>query len=137
MLSKTPARLAMLLFCLLLLGLVGHAANPAPKSRVPAKPNVILITLDTTRADRMGFLGSERGLTPNLDKLAAQSVAFTHAYSQVPITTASHAVILSGTYSQFNHVDDFGVPLGTQVPYLPAVLRQSPFLGRFLLAFEG
>ena len=42
-----------------------------------AKPvNIILITLDTTRADRMGFLGSKRGLTPNLDSLAQQAAVF-------------------------------------------------------------
>jgi len=39
-------------------------------------PNIILITVDTTRADRMGFLGSKRGLTPNLDVLARQGVVF-------------------------------------------------------------
>jgi arylsulfatase A-like enzyme/Flp pilus assembly protein TadD len=75
----------------------------------------------------MGFLGSNRGLTPNLDKLGEQAVAFTHAYSQAPITTASHAVILTGTYSQFNHVDDFGMPLGENIPYLPAVLRSHGY----------
>src|ERR1035438_9541357 len=46
-----------------------------------APPNVIVITLDTTRADRMGFLGSKRGLTPNLDAFARQSAVFTQAYS--------------------------------------------------------
>ena len=71
------------------------------------KPNLVLITLCSTRADRMGFLGSKRGLTPNLDALARQSVVFTHAYSQVPLTTASHATILTGTYPQFNQVADF------------------------------
>ncbi len=71
-------------------------------------PNVVLITLDTTRADRMGFLGSDRGLTPNLDELANQGVVFTRAYSHVPLTPPSHATILTGTYPQFNHVDDFG-----------------------------
>ena len=45
-------------------------------------PNVILITVDTTRADRMGFLGSKLGLTPNLDTLASDSAVFTRAYSQ-------------------------------------------------------
>ena len=39
----------------------------APATPEPPRPNIILITLDTTRADRMGFLGSTRGLTPNLD----------------------------------------------------------------------
>jgi len=93
-----------------------------------AKPvNVILITLDTTRADRMGFLGSKRGLTPNLDSLAQQAAVFFRAYSQVPLTTPSHATILTGTYPQFNHVSDLGSPLGKDLPYLPDILRQHGY----------
>src|SRR5437763_14089147 len=71
-------------------------------------PNVIVITLDTTRSDRMGFLGSERGLTPNLDFLAKDGAVFTRAFSHVPLTPPSHATILTGTYPEYNHVDDFG-----------------------------
>lgn len=91
------------------------------------RPNIILITLDTTRADRMGFLGSKRGLTPNLDTVAKQGVVFARAYSHVPLTTASHATILTGTYPQFNHVNDFGVPLSARLPYLPDLLRQNGY----------
>src|ERR1700686_2365719 len=97
-------------------------------------PNIILITLDTTRADRMGFLGSKRGLTPNLDGLARQSVVFTHAYSQVPLTTASHATILTGTYPEFHQVNDFGVPLAEDLPYAPYIFRGS---GYHTAAFVG
>ncbi|HKT70156.1 MAG TPA: sulfatase-like hydrolase/transferase [Terriglobales bacterium] len=89
--------------------------------------NVILITLDTTRADRMGFLGSSRGLTPNLDALARQSAVFLRAYSQVPLTTPSHATILTGTYPQFNHVSDLGAPLEKGLPYLPEILRRHGY----------
>lgn len=103
------------------------AASPPP-------PNVILITLDTTRADRMGFLGSKRGLTPNLDALAHQSVVFTHAYSQIPLTTASHATILTGTYPQFHQVNDFGVPLAEDLPYAPFIFRGN---GYHTAAFVG
>src|SRR5580704_7947770 len=92
-----------------------------------APSNVILITLDTTRADRMGFLGSKRGLTPNLDAMARQGIVFTRAYSHVPLTTASHATILTGTYPQFNHVNDFGVPLSPRLPYLPELLHQRGY----------
>jgi arylsulfatase A-like enzyme/thioredoxin-like negative regulator of GroEL len=92
-----------------------------------APPNIILITLDTVRADRMGFLGSKRGLTPNLDAVAGQSAVFTHAYSQVPITTPSHAVILTGTYPQFNQVTDFQVPLAPDLPYAPEILRSHGY----------
>jgi choline-sulfatase len=92
-----------------------------------APPNIILITADTTRADRMGFLGSKLGLTPNLDTLARQSVVFTHAYSQAPFTAPSHATILTGTYPQFHGVDDFQVPLSKDLPFAPAILKAHSY----------
>src|SRR5947207_3963614 len=88
-----------------------------------SRPNVVLVTLDTTRADRMGFLGSTRGLTPALDALARDAVVFTRAYAQAPITTVSHATILTGTFPPFHRVNDFGAPLPSSVPYLPDLLR--------------
>lgn len=108
-----------------------------------ARPNIILITLDTTRADRVGFLGSKRGLTPNLDQLARHGMVFSRAYAHVPLTTASHATILTGTYPQFNHVIDFGVPLSSRLPYLPDLLhhhgyRTAAFVGSLVLdPFNG
>lgn len=108
------------LFCLFL---TRFTCLAAPVER----PNIILITLDTTRADRMGFLGSKRGLTPNLDAVARQGVVFSHTFSHVPLTTASHATILTGTYPQFNHVNDFGVPISPRLPYLPDLLHQQGY----------
>jgi arylsulfatase A-like enzyme/Tfp pilus assembly protein PilF len=87
------------------------------------QPNVIVITIDTVRADRMGFLGSKRGLTPHLDALALQSVIFENAYSQAPLTPVSHATILTGTYPRFHGVRDFGSRLPDFPPYLPELLR--------------
>jgi arylsulfatase A-like enzyme/Flp pilus assembly protein TadD len=107
----------------------GSAQSPSAKP-----PNVILITLDTTRADRMGFLGSKRGLTPNMDALAKSSVVFTRAYSQIPLTTPSHAVLLTGTYPQFNHLDGLIQPLHMDLPYLPDLLHQR---GYHTAAFVG
>jgi choline-sulfatase len=123
--------------CLVFLGAsaVGAPPSPSPPPRATLPTtNVILITLDTFRADRMGFLGSKRGLTPNLDALARQSVVFTHAYSQVPLTTASHATILTGTYPQFHQVNDFGVPLAEDLPYAPYIFRGN---GYHTAAFVG
>jgi len=111
-------------FCLTASALAGTAAPP----------NIILITVDTTRADRMGFLGSKRGLTPNLDTLARSSVVFTHAYSQAPFTAPSHATILTGTYPQFHQVEDFQVPLANDLPFAPAVLKAH---GYHTAAFVG
>ena len=110
--------------------------------RGAAAPNILLITLDTTRADRMGFLGSARGLTPALDALAKRSVVFTRAFAQAPITTVSHATILSGTYPPFHQVDDFGAALPASVPYLPDLLRQrgyrtAAFVGSLVLDPRG
>ena len=103
-------------------------SRKTPPRRSPSQhPNIILITLDTTRADRMGFLGSKRGLTPHLDAMAKQGVVFSRAYSHVPLTTASHTTILTGTYPQFNHVNDFGVPLSAHLPYLPDLLHQRGY----------
>jgi choline-sulfatase len=107
-----------------------------------ASPNIVLITIDTTRADRMGFLGSSLGLTPNLDRLARGGVVFSNAYSQVPLTTASHAVILTGTYPQFNHMQDMGTALAKSLPYLPDILhragyRTAAFVGSQVLDPKG
>lgn len=119
------------LLCVVWFGASALAAAAAP-------PNVILITLDTARADRMGFLGSKLELTPSLDTLARESVVFTHAYSQVPLTAPSHATILTGTYPQFHQVNDFQVPLAQDLPFAPAVLRAhgyrtSAFVGAMVL----
>jgi choline-sulfatase len=123
-----------LLLCFVGLVASAMAGTSAPPASRAEPPNVILITLDTTRADRIGFLGSKRGLTPNLDALARQSVVFTHAYAQVPLTTASHATILTGTYPQFHQVNDFGVPLAADLPYAPYIFRGS---GYHTAAFVG
>ena len=121
-----------------LLAFLPLVIHSRPVAADPPRPNIILITLDTTRADRMGFLGSTLGLTPHLDALAKQSVVFTRAYSHVPLTTASHATILSGTYPQFNGVNDFGKPIRPDLPYLPDLLhhhgyRTAAFVGALVL----
>src|SRR5262249_49619480 len=104
--------------------------------------NIIIITLDTTRADPMGFLGSTRKLTPNLDAFAAQSVIFSRAYSQVPLTTSSHATILSGTYPQYHNVFQPPLPMPASIPYAPVILRRAgyhtaAFVGSMMLQADG
>jgi arylsulfatase A-like enzyme/Flp pilus assembly protein TadD len=130
------------LLVLFLVQCAGTAATRQTAKRTPSAsakpPNIILITLDTTRADRMGFLGSKRGLTPNLDVLAGQSGVFTRAYAQVPLTTPSHAALLTGTYPQFSHLEDLGAPLGKDLPYLPDLLHKhgyhtAAFIGAYIL----
>ncbi len=122
--------------CVLALVASSFAADgPQPQAGTPASStqpkaaytNIILITMDTTRADRMGFMGSTRGLTPNLDKLARDSAVFTRAYTQAPFTPSAHATILSGTYPQYHQVFAFPLPLAKTVPYLPEILGTAGY----------
>jgi arylsulfatase A-like enzyme/Tfp pilus assembly protein PilF len=88
-----------------------HAAIPTAKSR----PNVILITIDTVRADHVGRYGAKNVQTPTLDSLAHDGIVFDRAIAQVPLTWPSHTVILTGTYPFQNGVQDFtGTPLAPQ-----------------------
>jgi arylsulfatase A-like enzyme/thioredoxin-like negative regulator of GroEL len=101
-------------------------------------PNIVFITVDTTRADRMGFLGNKQGLTPNLDLVARQGIVFERTYSQAPLTPVSHATIFTGTYPQFHTVTDFGHPLPSLLPYLPDILQKggyhtAAFIGSLIL----
>ena len=70
--------------------------------------NVLIVTLDTTRADRIGCYGYLGAKTPNLDSLAQKGVRFTDAYCQVPLTLPSHCSIMTGTYPVYHHVHNNG-----------------------------
>ncbi|RMH62073.1 MAG: tetratricopeptide repeat protein, partial [Bacteroidetes bacterium] len=74
---------------------------PTPRGSL-AGANVVLVTLDTTRADRLGCYGNQHIRTPNLDDLAARGVLFKHALAPNPSTLPSHASILTGLYP-FHH----------------------------------
>lgn len=72
------------------------------KVRRDSRLNILLITLDTTRADRLGSYGYAKAKTPNLDALARDGARFENVYCQVPLTLPSHCSILTGTYP-FSH----------------------------------
>ncbi|HEB36938.1 MAG TPA: hypothetical protein ENI18_14040, partial [Candidatus Aminicenantes bacterium] len=80
----------------------------ANKVRKDGNLNVLLVTLDTTRADRIGCYGYEKAKTPNLDLLASKGVRFANAYCQVPLTLPSHCSILTGTYPIYHRVHNNG-----------------------------
>jgi arylsulfatase A-like enzyme/Flp pilus assembly protein TadD len=83
-----------------------------PKAESPVirdnQLNVLLITLDTTRADRLGCYGYSGAETPNLDSLARKGVRFANAYCPVPLTLPSHCSILTGTLPTYHHVHNNG-----------------------------
>jgi arylsulfatase A-like enzyme len=78
------------------------SAEPAPQRGREAPRNLLLVTLDTTRADRIGCYGYERAHTPTLDALAARGALFEHCITPAPITLPSHATILTGL-EPFSH----------------------------------
>jgi choline-sulfatase len=100
-------------------------------------PNVILITIDTLRADHVGCYGAQMVKTPTLDALARDGVVFERAISQVPLTWPSHAVILTGTYPFQNGVQDFtGQPLSPQFRSVAQAFKQAGYAtGAVISAF--
>jgi len=70
--------------------------------------NVVVVTLDTTRADRLGSYGRAQASTPTLDALAAGGVLFRRAYSVTPLTLPSHTSLFSGAYPPYHGVRDNG-----------------------------
>ena len=99
-----------------------------------SKPNLVLITLDSVRADHMGFLGAKGAPTPNLNHLAGESIVFEHAYAQAPGSIVSHATILSGAYPQSTGLSEIGGTLTASLPYLPELLKAQ---GYHTAAFVG
>ncbi len=84
-----------------------------------ARRNLVLITLDTTRADHLGAWGWPYAHTPNLDALAARGTRFVRCDTAAPITLPSHASILTGLYPPRHGVRDNGTfALSAQVPTL-------------------
>ncbi len=72
------------------------------------RPNVVLVTLDTTRADRLGCYGRADAGTPNLDRLAAGGVRFADAWSVVPITLPAHLSMMTGCSPVTHGIRDNG-----------------------------
>ena len=72
----------------------------------PAKPNILLVTVDTLRADHLGCYGSKAVRTPAVDALAARGVLFSRAFAHTPTTLPSHASILLGLTPNAHGIHD-------------------------------
>ena len=98
-------------------------AEERPPQPVPP-PNLLLITIDTLRPDHLGCYGYEQIQTPNIDSLASDGVRFERAYTPIPITLPSHAVMLTGTYPMMSGMHDFsGNNLSPLQPTLATTLK--------------
>lgn len=102
------------------------------------RPSLLLLTLDTTRADRLGAYGKEEAGTRHLDRLAEEGALFEWAFTAVPITLPAHATILTGTYPRRHGVHDNGVQMDPGLVSLAEILagesyRTAAFISAFPL----
>jgi arylsulfatase A-like enzyme/Flp pilus assembly protein TadD len=101
---------------------------PGAPARAQPRTSVLLITVDTMRADHVGAYGSKSAATPTMDGLAHDGVLFERAYSQVPLTLASHTSLLTGTYPFHNGVQDFtGQPLRPDIRTIAQALKANGY----------
>lgn len=94
--------------CLLAACSGGEPLAPGLGRGASAGANVLLVTLDTTRADHLTCFGAQGASTPNLDALAARGVRFSQALTCVPLTTPAHASLLTGLYPPSHGVRNNG-----------------------------
>ncbi len=105
------------------------APAPAPQPR-----HLVLITIDTLRADRVGAYGYARARTPRIDALASRGARFEHAYATAPITLTSHASLMTGRYPPGHGARHNGVTVDPRVPTLADTLAKA---GYVTAAFVG
>src|SRR5262249_29653997 len=111
-------------------GAEGSFARGAPK-------DVVLVTIDTLRADAVGFAGKRRVATPVLDGLAKAGAVFTRAHAHAVVPLPSHASILTGLYpSQVGIHDNDGFRLDPSIPTLATWLKARGYAtGAFIGGF--
>jgi arylsulfatase A-like enzyme len=126
------AGLATLAILLLALTVNGRAAIPdgvatREQPRDALGRNVILLVLDTLRADHLGTYGYDRPTSPELDRLAREGVVFEHAVSQAPWTKPSVASLLTGKYAHEHGVRTEHDALSADVGNMARELRRHGF----------
>lgn len=115
----------------------GDKDQPGQKPQSLAGQNVLIVTLDTTRADRIGAYGHKAAKTPAFDAIAARGVLFEDALAQVPLTLPSHCTVMTGRQPR-----EFGVrvnnqaALGTTHPTLASIFKKNGYkTAAFVAAF--
>ena len=89
-------------------------------------PPIILISIDTLRADRLPVYGYDRVKTPVIDALRADSILYERAWANYPITLPSHATLLTGLLPTEHGIrDNVGYRMSEDLPRLPLALRET------------
>jgi choline-sulfatase len=113
------------------------AASPDPKpARSAAAQNLLLVTIDTMRPDRLGAYGDRSARTPTIDAIAARGALFLNAFTVAPITLPSHASLMTGRYPAGHGARHNGMRIDLAVPTLAdALTRQGFTTAAFVAAF--
>ncbi|MCX7012574.1 MAG: sulfatase [Candidatus Sumerlaeota bacterium] len=104
---------------------LGQASAPASASA--ERPNLLLICVDTLRASHLGRFGYPRGVSPNLDALAANGMLFRRAYSTSSWTCPAHASVFTGVYSPAHGVDNPDCALPPAMPTVAQLLQGAGY----------
>ncbi|MDP6935239.1 MAG: sulfatase-like hydrolase/transferase, partial [Myxococcota bacterium] len=102
-----------------------HRSTPGSIQGTTDSPNLLIVTLDTTRADHMHGEGQNPSRTPHFDALASDGVSFSTAIAQIPVTGPSHITLLTGQ-GPWRHGNLLnGLPIPDRGTWLPTQLRQN------------
>jgi len=104
----------------------GAACRPKPPAAPQAARNLVLVTIDTLRADRLGTYGNATVATPNMDRLAREGAVALHTSVQVPLTRPSHVSLLSGLYPGREAVPVNGTTLALGGGGIHCITQQVP-----------
>ena len=119
----------LIVFCILVLFIVIIYGYLFKKKVVPKKiRNVLLVSIDTCRADYLSCYGYPRKTTPNIDAVAEESVLFENAFSTVPLTLPAHSSMLTGTIPPYHGVhDNYDYQLDESNITLAEILKKNGF----------
>lgn len=122
-------------FTLFCFGCHRYPGIQKPSSTKPL--NVVLITIDTLRADHLGCYGHTKVKTPAIDRIAKEGVLFQRAFTPVPVTLPAHTSILTGLYPAYHKVRNNGTfKVDSQLVTLAEVLKEKGYqTGAFVGAF--
>ncbi len=121
------ARLAVFGLVAMAVASCARDANP-PAAAAKAPRHLVIVTIDTLRADRLGAYGNTSVPTPNFDRLAREGARALDASAHVPITRPSHTSLFTGRYPAEHGVrDNISLPLAKDVPTLAETLKANGF----------
>lgn len=135
--ADTRSRRPALLSALLLIVVLAACTPPGPSGPVYPQANVLLVTIDTLRADRLGVYGYDGARTPRLDRLAREGIRFDQAISPMPMTLPAHTSLMTGLDPYQHGVrDNAGFEISPDIVMLAESFAEAGYdTGAFVAAY--